>query len=73
MKHFTVVTTLSLPRKGFDPIAKKKCRVDLAIDEDAIATMLGTRALCNKSRQSRDIGGRICAQVHIIGDADVVE
>jgi hypothetical protein len=69
MKYFDIVVDLALPRKGFDPIVTKKCRVGLAIDEHAIARMLGTRALCNKSKQSKDVGGRIVASVHIIGEA----
>jgi len=41
------------------------CRVDLELDVDAIMQMIGQRAIGNKSKSSRLLGGLIKGQVKI--------
>lgn len=66
MKYFTATVTLHRPVQGH-PEKATECRVDLAIDEEALFIALGNRALRNKSKRTKQMNGLITAEVHVKG------
>lgn len=70
MKYFTKTVTLSRRVVGHSARWEQvECRVDLAFDEERLFLELGQRALGNKSRRTKEIGGLVEAEVHIVGGA----
>jgi len=67
MKHFTM--NLELERRAPNHSARMErvpCRVDLLIDEERLMRALGTKALSNKSKRSREVDGLIVVKVHTL-------
>lgn len=64
MKHFTAVVTLDRMVDG--RWQKVQCRVDLAVDADALMVALGNRAIRNKSKRSRVMNGFVACEVRLI-------
>ena len=75
MKHFTATLTInrrvrSRFGEGGELIWTTEphtCRVDLAVDVDALMRVLGEKALGNKSKRAVECGGLVECSVHVKG------